>query len=250
MFLIAAEAEVMLNNTSRSKEILSSFVKQYRDPSYNCSAQSLEELLDAIWMQRRIEFRGEGISYFDLMRMKRSVDRRGAGYEAKYVYVIPHADAARIYQLPRSQLASNKALVQNPAYTAPEPVEDYEEQPLFIGIGTYKYTVTQDNSTSNMRLYKDLTSPKTYCIENVFPGKNFYFTWDGKSEVTVLKQSTGLMYQNSDEIYVMEARDYDKERFPDVHSYYNPETKTFYFSTIYFIDQGFFAPQYETFTLD
>lgn len=250
MYLIAAEAEAMLNNTSRSKEILNTFVKQYRDPSYNCEAQDLEELLNAIWMQRRIEFWGEGISYFDLMRMKRPVDRRGAGFDAEHVFIVPHGDAARIYQLPYSNLTSNKQLIQNPEYTAPEPVEDYKDQPVLIGTGTYEYTVMQNGSTSNLRLYKDLTSPKTYYIENLYPGMNFYFTWDGKSEVTVKKQSTGLTHQSYGEISVMEVADYDQERFPNVHSYYNPETKTFYFATIYFVEAGAFSPNYEIFTLD
>ena len=75
-------------------------------------------------MQRRIELWGEGFSYFDLMRLKKGVDRRGAGFPTAYVYNIPAGDAALIYPIPDREMNNNPSLTQNPVATQPQPVEE------------------------------------------------------------------------------------------------------------------------------
>ena len=121
MYLILAEAKAMMGDAGSALKTLNSFVTTYRDPAYNCTATNAEGIREAVWMQRRIEFWGEGHSYFDLMRMKKGVDRRGAGFESPYVYNIPAGDAALIYPIPDREMSSNMQLVQNPVATQPTP---------------------------------------------------------------------------------------------------------------------------------
>ena len=75
-------------------------------------------------MQRRIELWGEGHSYYDLMRLKKPVDRRGAGFEPHVVYYIPAGDSVRIYAIPSTEIERNPALEQQPEVALPEPVLD------------------------------------------------------------------------------------------------------------------------------
>ena len=124
MLLIAAEAQARLGNLEESRNALNTFVTTYRDPAYNCAATSQEKILDAIWMQRRIELWGEGHSYFDLIRLNKGIDRRGAGFQPDYVFNIPATDASLIYLIPDTEMNKNANLVNNPQATQPAPVED------------------------------------------------------------------------------------------------------------------------------
>lgn len=122
MYLILAEAQAAMGNPTAAAATLNGFVRSYRDPAYNCTATTIEEAKDAVWMQRRIELWGEGFSYFDLMRMKKGVDRRGAGFQEKYIYNIAAGDDALIYPIPSNAMNANPQLVQNPEATQPTPV--------------------------------------------------------------------------------------------------------------------------------
>ncbi len=75
MYLILAEAQAMGGNPSQGKATLEAFVKTYRDPNYTCDGSSDTEVQDAVWIQRRIELWGEGLSYFDLLRLRKGIDR-------------------------------------------------------------------------------------------------------------------------------------------------------------------------------
>lgn len=124
MHLILAEAQAMMGDVAAGAATLQNFVATYRDPAYVCAATDAEEMREAVWMQRRIELWGEGHSYFDLMRMKKGVDRRGAGFPAEYVFNIPAGDPALIYPIPDREMSSNMNLVQNPEATQPVPVAE------------------------------------------------------------------------------------------------------------------------------
>lgn len=124
MHLILAEAQAMMGDAAAGAATLQNFVATYRDPAYVCAATNAEEMREAVWMQRRIELWGEGHSYFDLMRMKKGVDRRGAGFPAEYVFNIPAGDPALIYPIPDREMSSNMNLVQNPEATQPVPVAE------------------------------------------------------------------------------------------------------------------------------
>lgn len=121
MYLIKAEAEYM---TSGSKATLEEFVKTYRDPSYVCSAADVQ---NEVFRQKRIELWNEGLIWYDVMRLNKGIDRRGAGFEPTTCLVIPAGDPILLWRLPQSEIQGNPALSDsdnNQATDAPEPVAD------------------------------------------------------------------------------------------------------------------------------
>lgn len=126
MYYIKAEAEGM-QNPATGVATLNSFVKTYRNPSYNCTATSKDDFREAIWMQRRIEFWGEGLSYFDLMRFEKGIDRRGAGFDAAWVFVIEPTDPIMRYQITQEEAQTNPLIgdvEEGLTWTTPNPVTD------------------------------------------------------------------------------------------------------------------------------
>lgn len=126
MYLISAEAQGMMGKVAEGAAVLENFVRNFRDASYSCPATNSEELREAVWMQRRIELWGEGHSYYDLMRLNKGVDRRGAGFESQYVFNIPAGDPALIYPIPAREMNNNVMLIQNEGHpvTPPTPVAE------------------------------------------------------------------------------------------------------------------------------
>ncbi len=126
MYLILAEAQAMSGNASAGAATLQNFVSTYRDPAYTCTASSPQAVQDAVWQQCGIEVWGEGFSYADIMRLKKDIDRRGAGFERAYVYHIPAGDPVLVYPIPNSEIEANPMLEHdtNPTLTAPSPVAD------------------------------------------------------------------------------------------------------------------------------
>jgi hypothetical protein len=109
MYLIKAEGEAM--SGADGKSTLVNFMTTYRDPAYTCSASSANELQDEIWKQRRVEFWGEGLAWFDIMRLKKDIDRRGAGYPSSaMVYYIPYESKIMLWRIPQSEIEANKQL--------------------------------------------------------------------------------------------------------------------------------------------
>lgn len=100
MYLILAEAQAMSGKPAGGKSTLESFVKAYRDPSYSTGASSAEAVQNAVWIQRRVELWGEGIAFFDLMRLRKGVDRASTAWKGmdndmpQYNYQIADTKAA------------------------------------------------------------------------------------------------------------------------------------------------------------
>lgn len=134
MYYIVAEAMAMSGNTAGARDYLLSFVRDYRNPSYNLPAGiSANELLDEIWHQRRIEFWGEGLSFFDLMRLNKGVNRLGGGYPEWNNYIIAPDDPLLLLRFPiiNTTTFNNAALVDdavnNPETEDPTPYTDSGE---------------------------------------------------------------------------------------------------------------------------
>lgn len=122
MYLIKAEAECMTGGDARGT--LTSFVKEYRDPQYAFDGADLHE---EIWRQRRVELWGEGMSWFDIMRLGVGFDRRGAGFQKNYVFVISGDDTKLLWPIPQSEVEANQALSvddYNPTSPTPAWVSD------------------------------------------------------------------------------------------------------------------------------
>lgn len=130
MYLIKAEAEAMSGNTGTGKNTLVDFVKTYRDPEYTCSASSASDIQEEVYRQRRIELWGEGLSWYDIMRLNKNVDRRGAGYpNATSVFNIAAGSDILLWRIPENEIQANKALdadSNNPSAAVPTPVADEE----------------------------------------------------------------------------------------------------------------------------
>ena len=128
MYLTRAEGLAMSGNTTGGKDVLESFVKTYRDPEYVCTATSASDLQTEIYRQRRIELWGEGLSWFDIMRLKVNIDRRGCGFlEASTIYNIPAGSDILLYRIPESEIQSNPLISEednNPSASKPTPVPD------------------------------------------------------------------------------------------------------------------------------
>lgn len=111
MYLILAEAQGMLNPAT-GKETLVNFVQTYRDPAYTLDASTSEAVQNAVWNQRRIELWGEGLAYYDLLRLKKGIDRVGTGTPATCEYRIAADDPVLIYPIPESEVQVNSQINQ------------------------------------------------------------------------------------------------------------------------------------------
>ncbi len=78
MYLIEAEA-VAQTNPAQGKQLLETFMQTYRFPQYTCKATDAEDIIDEIFLQKRIELWGEGIICFDFKRLNKSVTRAYEG---------------------------------------------------------------------------------------------------------------------------------------------------------------------------
>lgn len=123
MYLIKAEAMAMAGQDG--KTVLEDFVKTYRDPSYTCTGN----VQDAVYFQKRIELWGEGLIWYDVMRLNKGIDRRGGGFEATAVFNIPSGDPILLWRIPQAEIQANPALTDddnNETTPVPQPVQDNE----------------------------------------------------------------------------------------------------------------------------
>ena len=110
MYLTLAEAQAMSGNLAGGKQTLESFIQTYRDPQYTCKATTAEAFQDECWFQRRVELWGEGLAYFDTMRLHKDIDRVGCTFPSAYVYQIKYGDPARLTLIPNDETSANKKI--------------------------------------------------------------------------------------------------------------------------------------------
>lgn len=128
MYLIKAEGEAM-SGTGNAKETLNNFVRTYRDPSYSCLANDAKAIQDEIWMQRRLELWGEGMSFFDIMRLKKNVDRRGCKFPNAWVFNIEYGTEAAnvlLFCIPYDEVSANRGITEddnNKSMPTPSPAD-------------------------------------------------------------------------------------------------------------------------------
>ena len=244
IYLILAEAQAMSGNTAEAVNTLNTFVVTYRDPAYSCTATTAEGIRDAVWMQRRIELWGEGHSYFDLMRLKKGVDRRGAGFQPAYVFNIPAGDAALIYPIPDREMNANPQLIQNPVAEQPQAVADgviLEGSFDFYCNGALHVSLFSNPWEQSMEVYQD--------DENIFrfpnyiaQGYDMLFYWNQKTnEVAFLNDAWETGYVHSQYgMIIANGRGIS----------YDPATRTFTFTIEYTVSEGSFGIFEDTFVMD
>lgn len=115
-FEAVAHTEGAASAASKLQEFLNTY--RYTDGSYTCKAEDMDSFISELMVQRRIEFWGEGINYFDYKRLALAVTRKyeGTNYEAEYQlnsikgYVAPWMN----YMIPESEKDRNQAVIISP----------------------------------------------------------------------------------------------------------------------------------------
>lgn len=120
MYLIEAEAKAHYEGLEAGKQALTNYLNTYRydDGSYQCNATTMDAFNDEILRQKRIEFWGEGIVFFDYKRLEKPVIRRydgsnhpeGYQFNTKAGYVAPRMNIC----LSHYETMYNENLVNNP----------------------------------------------------------------------------------------------------------------------------------------
>jgi starch-binding outer membrane protein, SusD/RagB family len=120
MYFDYFEAVAHTEGVSKAASLLQDFINTYRytDGSYVCSASTLTDFINELMVQRRIEFWGEGVNYFDYKRLALAVTRNydGTNYETDYRlnsfkgYVAPWMN----YMIPETEKDLNPAVIIAP----------------------------------------------------------------------------------------------------------------------------------------
>ncbi|MBX2930790.1 MAG: RagB/SusD family nutrient uptake outer membrane protein [Chitinophagaceae bacterium] len=128
MYLIEAEALAKQGNDAGARTALETLV-QARFPGYSAGSLSGTNLLNEIYLQRRIELWGEGFSLLDIKRLHTGLNRptgtdnhgglnsTGNPNLNPIVYTLPDADPTFLMRIPQRELDSNgnmTAADQNP----------------------------------------------------------------------------------------------------------------------------------------
>lgn len=82
MYFIEAEAAAH-QDAAKGKQLLEKFMQTYRYKAYTCKATTQDDVIKEIILQKRIEFWGEGLTFFDIKRLNYSVTRGYVGSNFK-----------------------------------------------------------------------------------------------------------------------------------------------------------------------
>ena len=130
MYLIAAEGYAMSGDKVSGKAAFRELVEN-RFESAEKAAKYLAaydaDPQEAVYFQKRVELWGEGLIWYDIMRLKKGVDRRGCGFpNAECVFNIAADDDILLWRIPEAEIQANKKLTSadSPAWTFPTPVSE------------------------------------------------------------------------------------------------------------------------------
>ena len=81
MYFIEMEAELNINGLAKAQTLMNEFMQKYRYSSYDCSLITMTEeaFITELMLQRRIEFWGEGLLFFDYKRLNQGITRGYTG---------------------------------------------------------------------------------------------------------------------------------------------------------------------------
>ena len=123
MYFIEAEAAAH-QNPSQGQSLINSFMKSYRDANYNTTLSG-DELVEEIVFQKRVEFWGEGQSFFDIKRLNYSVTRGYPGTNCQDSQSCLNTNgrpAWMNYVIVRTEENNNSALIN---FNNPDPSDQY-----------------------------------------------------------------------------------------------------------------------------
>ena len=116
MYYILAEAVGRTQGPAAGAAVLNSFTNKYRydEAVYACTPADMDELMDEILTQKRIEFWGEGIVFWDYKRLGKGVYTKydGSNHPSSYQHNSPDGVVARWMNsyIPSNEYQYNKAL--------------------------------------------------------------------------------------------------------------------------------------------
>lgn len=122
MILIQAEGLAKSGSEGAAREVLESFVRTYRDPSYSASAGG-RSLADEIWFQRRVELWGEGFANNDTRRLGKPLvrfhDPQTSNVPAAFRFNMAADDGWWLMRFTSSEKNTNLAIVDNTGGSLP-----------------------------------------------------------------------------------------------------------------------------------
>ncbi|WP_444365718.1 RagB/SusD family nutrient uptake outer membrane protein [Prevotella sp.] len=123
MYFIKIEAAAH-SDAEEGKEELVDFMKEYRDPSYKCTATSQADIIKEIVLQKRIELWGEGQSFFDIKRLDYAVNNayKGTNHPTSGQLVTTRRPAWMNWVIVLTEQNNNAALV---GWNNPDPTGKY-----------------------------------------------------------------------------------------------------------------------------
>ena len=126
MYFIEMEAELNLSGLSKAQQLLNDFMQDYRYDSYDCTLKTLtpEAFVEELMLQRRIEFWGEGVLFFDYKRMNRGITRGYTGTNIPAVATFNCEGRSPQWNIviTRGEYQSNKG-IRHPQDNNPDPTE-------------------------------------------------------------------------------------------------------------------------------
>ena len=126
MMYIEAEALAMSGNLGEAKTKLAALVKT-RDASYSCDAiASADDFQKEVFFQKRVEFWGEGIVFFDFKRLAAgvTVGYPGTNVQEGYRYNVTGIAPWWNWPIPRREINGNPVLE---GYNNPDPTKSVKE---------------------------------------------------------------------------------------------------------------------------
>lgn len=108
MYLIEAEAQAEQGNDTEAQDVLHELISK-RDANYTKPTETGQDLLDEIYLQRRISLWGEGFRLLDLKRRKQALDRTGGNHVPALAreMQLPAESDLFIFQIPEEEIDVN-----------------------------------------------------------------------------------------------------------------------------------------------
>ena len=107
VLLNLAEARARLNGLDPQAIALVNAVRRRSDATTTIAPATAPELIDAILLERRIEFLGEGLRSIDLLRLNQTIPAKGT------VGAVAPSDIKYIWPIPSGELNANLLMTRN-----------------------------------------------------------------------------------------------------------------------------------------
>ncbi len=123
------------------------------------------------------------------------------------------------------------------------------------GLCTYSFfSPNEDGSpftdTEPYTLLKRDDLDNTFKIAEWGRGSDFLFTWDQATNAcSVADQDANYAHSTYGAVYLVEGKIYNAEKYGEATSYFDPETKTFHFFPVFYVEAGAFGQTEEIFQL-